>query len=187
MKRIALIEWGIVTVSLILGFKFVMNFLSVIVQLIFFSNRDMAAEALLKLLLVTALYFVASFLLIRNSLKIATFINGPHRADESISLAIGKRALLHVILVTICIITLLSDIAIIIYHFFDILKNRPGGRGITGLLDNFGSIGDRYRLMQAVVEAIVAAVVLGFSRKIAYRIIRENEPDELTIDANPVN
>jgi ABC-type Fe3+ transport system permease subunit len=182
VKRIELIEWGIIVISLILGFNFLTGFLSVIVRVISFGHVQ--AEALLKLLLVTALYFVTFWLLIRNSRKVARFINGPRHAEETISLVIGKRALLHVILVAVCIIAILSGIATIIYHLFDVIKNKPEGRGLSSLINNFGGMGNRYSFMLAITETIIAAIVLVFSKKIAYNIIRKGDPDELTIDSN---
>lgn len=121
------------------------NLLSVIIQVI--SIERVQAETALKLLLVTAVYFMASWLLIRNSHKITT----------------------------------------IIYHLFEVAGNKPEDTGLAGFIDNFGSIGNRYNFISAMIETIVAAIVPGFSKKITYRITGKSGTDEIIPDSNPAN
>lgn len=176
-----MIEWGIVTIALITGFKFVTSFLSVIIQFTVLSETQV--EMILRLLLVTAIYFVVFWLLLRYSEKIAALISGPDNG-KTLSLAIGKRALLHVVLIAVAISIIVSDLAAVVYNIFDMINNNPDGKGLTGLFDSFGFMGTRYTFMIALIAAIFLLV---FPRRIAYAVIGKEEPDVLTFDSKPLD
>jgi hypothetical protein len=184
MKRVELIEWGIVTVALILACNFFFNLLDIFMQVLVFKA---SAETVLKMLLASAIYFVATFLLIRKSDKLAEFINGSRRSAETIGLSVGKRALLHVVIVSVCIVTALSGVVRIVYSLFSILKREVTGTGLHGLILEFGTGRSDYDLVSGIIQTISAIVVIGFSKKIADALIKKNELDELTLDSKPGN
>lgn len=182
MKRTALIEWGLITVALIFGFKFLTSFLSIFVQAIFsYSSTD--TEVVVKILLVSILYLAAFMILIRQSQKIAEFINGPAHADDILPLSIGKRALLHVIIIAVCIVSITSNIATIIYSIFDLFKKEVRSNGLLDIMNEADT--SRYSLILAVIETVTAIIILAFSKKIADALIRKDELDELTFDSKP--
>jgi ABC-type enterochelin transport system permease subunit len=113
----------------------------------------------------------------------AVYISGSS-PDESLSLKIGKRSLLRVILIGICIVTILSNIAEILLYLFEAFKEGAGRRNPYD--DDMKKVSkDVFTI--AAIRTIVAFVILYFSKEISGWFIRKNEADELIFDSNPEN
>jgi hypothetical protein len=181
MKRVEFIEWGIIAVSLIFGYKFFEAVFGLFVQIIYQFDRHDLVEGLIRYLLVIVIYAVGFILLIRNSRKAALYLNGPV-TDDALPFRINKQSLLQVILISICAATVLSSIAEILLYIFELFRKDVGGRGVYDK-DNYTP--NSYFFKQEAIKAIVAVVVICFSKDIAGWFIRRNEPEELVLESNP--
>ena len=181
MKRTQLIEWGIIAVGLIFGYKFFEGLFSILFQVVYNFGENGLDKFLIKLFFLCGVYAASFILLIRKSALIAAWVNGPSEND-TIGIKINKRSLLQVILIGICAVTVLSNIAEILLYLFETFK-REAGR----IHEPFDTTLSKYRFTVAVVETIVALVILYFSKDISGWFIQKNEVDELTFDSNPEN
>jgi hypothetical protein len=94
MKRTQLIEFGIITIGLIFGYKAFDSFFSTLIQ-VFFMFGGIGTDdlgALLPTLLIFVAYTVCFIILIRKSRQIAIYLNGLS-ADENVPFKIGKTVL----------------------------------------------------------------------------------------------
>ncbi len=185
MKRVQLIEYGIITIGLLFGYKSFDSFFAAIVQVLYMvgglSLDDIGA--LLPTLIMIAAYTVCFILLIRRSRQIAVYLSGMS-AGENVPFKIGKRSLLHVVLIGICAAVILTSLAEIILYLFESFKQEAGRRSFT---DNEGSRVSKYVFNVASIRTIIAAVALYFSKDISSWFIRKNEVDELTFESEPEN
>ena len=179
MKRTQLIEWGIITVALIFGYKFFESLFSILVQVVYDFGREDQGKFLLRLVILTGIYALAFVLMIRKSSQIAVWLNGP-ADNDTLGIKISKRSLLQVILIGICAVTILSKIAEIVLYLFETFKQEVGRRHEPD--DNFAN---SYRFKLAAIETIVAFVILYFSKDISNWFIRKNEVDELIFESEP--
>lgn len=184
MKRIHLIEWGIITVGLIFGYKFFEGIFSFIIQLVYGWGIGDMAEAILKTLLISGLYAVIFVVLVRKSFFIAKSITPQDPQSENFPISIGKRALTHVILMGICLYSLLTTITKIVLYLFNTFKNDVGNRGFYSDAPEAIS---KYDFQLAAGQAIIALIVLFFCKDVVNWFIRKNEEDELVLDSKPEN
>ena len=188
MKKIQLIEWGIIAIALIFGFKF---FESVFSSLVFIAYewQDGYGEAnrtIIFTLVPTIVYAVGFIVLIRQSRAIAIYLAGlaGNASNENIPLKLGKRSLLHVILIAICMASILSNIPSILIYLFETFKNEVGRRSLP--------VYDRTKVTEfafktAAVQVVASFVVLYFSHNISSWFIRKNEADELSFESKAEN
>jgi hypothetical protein len=184
MKRIHLIEWGIITIALIFGYKFFETIFSLIIQFVNGFYGDDVAESILKILFIAGLYAGMFIVLLRNSFSIAKKVTPAESQGETLPVKIGKRALTHVILLGLCLYSLLTTITRIILYLFNTFKQEVGNRGIY---DDAPQAISKYDFQLAAGQAIVALIVLYFSKDIVNWFIRKNEADELVLDSKPEN
>lgn len=185
MKRIQLIEWGIITIALIFGYKFFESIFSALVQ-IFYSfqgvNEDIL-EILIPSILMIVAYAVCFILLIKKSGQLASYLQGIDN-NEVISVKIGKKSLLQVILIAICITTVLSNIPGMLLYLFDSFREKvgPNNRDIvtTGPFR-------WHQFKLGAIQIIVATVVIFFSKDITNWFLRKKEIDELSFDSDTQN
>ncbi len=184
MKRIHLIEWGIITIALIFGYKFFETLFSLVIQIVYgFGAEDMAMD-ILKILFIAGLYAGIFAVLLRKSYSIAKSVTPKETHDETLPIKIGKRALTHVVLLGLCLYSLLSTITKIILYLFNTFKQEVGNGGYYS--DTPQSI-SKYDFQLAAGQAVVALIVLYFSKDIVNWFIRKNEEDELVLDSKPEN
>jgi hypothetical protein len=177
MKRTQLIEWGLITVALIFGYKFFEYTISFLVQVLYaFGEIDLGKLAL-RFLLICGAYATGFFILIRKSSQLASWINGPVEND-SINIKINKQSLLQVILIGVCSATILANIAEIISYLFEIFKQEVGRSHDP--IDNKDS---NHLFKLAAIRTIIAFVVLYFSKDISNSFLRKNEADKLTFES----
>jgi hypothetical protein len=177
MKRTQLIEWGIITVGLIFGYKFFEGLFSILLRILYNFGQPGLSSDLTRLSVYCGAYAVSFVLLIRKSSQIAIWINGSSQNDI-VAVKINKHSLLQVILIGICAATILSKIAEILLYLFETFKNEAGH--FHEPIDNTVS---KFRFKLAAIEAIVAFVVLYFSKDISSWFIRKNKAEELTFES----
>lgn len=184
MKRAHLIEWGIIVIALIFGYKFIESILTVLMQLIFmWGSEDQLTKIILRYLLVIGLYFGAFILLVSNSGKIAVYFSREDVSDNSMDIKIGKRSLLQVILIAICISAVIFNIADIIYYLFDSFRSEVRVRDLFETEPKYKP--DKTRFIVSIMEMVLAIIVIYFSRDISSLLVRKNEADELVFDSKP--
>lgn len=184
MKRAQLIEYSILIIGLIFGYKFFESILSAIVQ-IFYSLQSGGdfVDVLLPTLLFIALYAICFVMLIKRSRQIATYIS-KDSANEIIPVKIDKRSLLYVILIGIAVVTIISNAAEIILYLFDAFKKEVGRKSMS----DFDTPTDsKYRFKTAALQTIIGLVVLYFSNDICGWFIRKTVVDKLTFDSTNEN
>jgi ABC-type Fe3+ transport system permease subunit len=181
MKRVQLIEWSIITIGLIFGYKFFESIFTAIVQIFYSfqtSSSDIASVFLPTFVFIT-IYAVSFIILIRKSSQIAAYLSRDQEND-SIPIKINKKPLLQVILIGICVATVLSNIGNVVIYLFETFKNEIGRRP-----ENFDSNSvEKYRFKTSAVQTIAAILVIYFSKDISNWFVRKNEVDELTFDSN---
>ena len=179
MKRTQLIEWGIITTGLIMGYKFFVSLFTLLLQIFYEFGDDGLGRLIIKLVILTGIYAAGFVLLIRNSSQIASWVNGPAEND-SIAIKINKKSLLHVILICICMVTILSNIAQIVLYLFEAFKQEVGRSH-----EPADTSISKYRFNLAAIETIVAIVILYFSKEVSGWFIRKNPGEELTFESEP--
>ena len=185
MKRVHLIEWGIITIALIFGYKFFEGIFTALVQ-IFYSLQGMGGdifEVLLPTVFMIVIYAVCFVLLIKRSGQLATYLHG-QGGEETIAIRIGKKALLQVILIGICLVTIITTIPGIILYLFESFKEGIGKRNMDGnTADPFGW----HQFKLSAIQLLIALVIIFFSRELAGWFIRNKEVDELSFESDPEN
>jgi hypothetical protein len=180
MKRTQLIEWGIVTTGLVFGFKFFEGIFSFLLAVLY-NYSPGRGDDLIKLAVYFLAYAITFILLIRKSSQIAIWLNGPSQNDV-LPIQIGKRSLLQIILISICTVTILSNIATIILYLFETFKNE-----VSRIHDYTNNSQLNYRFKLAAIETIVAIVLIYFSKDISSWFVRKNETDEIAFQSVPEN
>jgi hypothetical protein len=183
MKRVQLIETGIIIIALIFGYKFFESIFTALVQ-IFYSFEGMQDD-ILKMLVPTifmiAIYAVCFVLLVKRSGQLATYLQG-NENNDNIPIKIGKKSLLQVILISICIFTILANIPGMILYLVEAFKEKAGRYNP----DNINNNSFQWHGFKVdAIQVIVAIVVIFFSKDITNWFLGKKETDELTFDSNP--
>lgn len=183
MKRVQLIEYGIVIIGLIFGYKAFDSFFGAMTQVLysFGGMGNIEFEYLLPTLLILAAYTTCFIILIRKSRSIAVYL-ASNAASEDVPFKIGKRSLLQVVLIGICAITILVNLAEILLYLYESFRNEAGRRNLSYDESNTPR---SLSFKLAAIRSIIAGVVLYFSKDISNWFIRKNEADELTFDSTP--
>lgn len=182
MKRVQLVEFGIIIVGLIFGYKFFEGIFSVLMQIIYsfeFGRGDIVST-LAPTVLITVGYAVCFMLLIKRSGQLANYLCNDD-AGGSLRIKIGKSSLLQVVLMGICLVTILSNIAEILVALYETFKHEAGRQNFREV---YTSPFSTYSFKIAAVNIIVAIVVLYFAKDISAWFLRKNEPDELSFESD---
>ena len=170
MKRAELIEWGIIAITLIFGYKFLEAIITLLFQLIYgFDGRLIMAD-MVRIILVIGIYAAFFIILVKNCNKIAT--------------TLSPRAMLQVILIAIWA-TILCNIADIIYYIFESFKNDIQRNRF--LEDNTSLLPAKYIFIVKCIQVVVALLVIYLSKNISDLLIHKNEADELVFDSKTEN
>ncbi|MBL7724627.1 MAG: hypothetical protein JNK27_10785 [Chitinophagaceae bacterium] len=179
MKRSQLVEYGIIVIALIAGYKFFESVFSLVVQLVYDFQRDREIGSFaIPYLLMVILYFASFILLIRRSRQIAVYL-ARDQDNETVPLKMNKKSLLQVILIAICVLTILSNITTIILYLFDTFKHEVSKRS-----DPFGPNEiEKLGFKTAAIQTIIALVILYFSKDISHWFIKKNDTEELILES----
>ena len=184
MKRTDLIEWGIVTVGLIFGFKFFESIFSGLVQLYYFIESGSGViDVFLPTFILVTVYAISFIVLIRRSRQIAAYLSG-ESVNEEVPLRIGKKALLRIILIALCVGVIISNFAAVMVHLLQVMK---GDNSPDSAYDPSNKRVNDFAFKISVAKTIFATIVLICSKEISSWFIRKNELDELIFDSKPEN
>ena len=117
MKKLQLVELGIIATALIMGYKMITSLLTLMTSLLFGFGSGIGGNlmmAILPTVLFFAFYTITFFLLARNIKPLARFICREN--EESLELKLNKTAVLHVIIIAICLSSFLQTIPDIIQY-----------------------------------------------------------------------
>lgn len=183
MKRSQLVEYGIIVIALIAGYKFFESIFSLTVQLAYdFQVGEDVSSFLIPYLLMVIIYFASFALLIRRSRQIAVYLVRDQE-NETVLLKINKKSLLQVILIAICVLTILSNITTIILYLFDAFKHE-----VSKISDPFGPNEiKKLGFKTAAIQTIIALVILYFSKDISQWFIKKNDSEELVLESEAEN
>ena len=126
MRKIQLVEMGIIAAVLVMGYKMITSLLALITTLLFGLGSGISQNimmAILPTVLFFAFYTITFFLLARNVKPLARFICG--QGDESMELKLNKVSVLHVIIIAICLSSFLQTIPGVIEYITGLLTPRP--------------------------------------------------------------
>ena len=183
MKRAELIEWGIIVIALIFGYKFLEGIITLIIQIIYGFDNTLIMSDMLRFIVIIGLYAAFFIVLIKFAGKIAEAISPPPSSADDPAIKIGKRSMLQVILIAICSITILSNIADIIYYIFDAFRSSAGRRGFTDPPTSY--LPGPYQLTVKIIQLFIAVIVIIASKNICELLVRKDEADELVFDSKP--
>lgn len=117
MKKLQLVELGIIATALIMGYKMITSLLTLMTSLLFGYGTGVSQNlmmAILPTVLFFAFYTITFFLLARNIKPLARFICREN--EELLQFKLNKTAVLHVIIIAICLSSFLQTIPEIIQY-----------------------------------------------------------------------
>ena len=117
MKKLQLVELGIIATALIMGYKMITSLLTLMTSLLFGFGTGIGGNlmmAILPTVLFFAFYTITFFLLARNIKPLAKFICREN--EELLEFKLTKVAVLHVIIIAICLSSFLQTIPEIIQY-----------------------------------------------------------------------
>ena len=117
MKKLQLVELGVIATALIMGYKMITSLLTLMTSLLFGFGTGIGRNlmmAILPTVLFFAFYTIAFFLLAKNIKPLARFICREN--EELLEFKLTKVAVLHVIIIAICLSTFLQTIPEIIQY-----------------------------------------------------------------------
>jgi len=183
MKRSQLIEYGIITIGLVSGYKFLENIISVIFQLAYAFKDDLIdrISLLMPPFVLLAAYGICFFILIRRSGQIATWLQGDSPNDH-LAVKIDKKTLLYIVLIGIMTFSLITHVPKIIYYLYESFKNQVSSRNLFTVTETVVS---KSQFVLSALQAIIALLAIYFARTITGWFIRSNPADELTFQSTP--
>jgi hypothetical protein len=181
MKRSQLIEFGIITVGLICGYKFLENVLSVLFQLVYYMAEGPAdrLSIFLPTIALLTVYGICFAVLIKRSGQIATWLQGESPNDQ-LALKIDSKTLLYIILIGLMISSAINHLPKVIIYLFETFKNEISAknlftpREITVTKNEF---------LLSALQLVIAALVIYFAKNIAGWFIRKNAAEKLTFES----
>lgn len=181
MKRIQLIQYGIIVTGLVFGYKFVESMISAIISLLFSfeGSYGYSSDVILPAILILMVYAVVFFVLIRHSGQIALFLN-KGSDNDTVDIKIGKKALLHIVILGICTITVIQVIPDLLIFLFEAFKDEVGRRNPDSIPVQ---IVRKSTFYISAVKAAIAAIGIVYSRDIAGFFLKKNEPEELILES----
>src|SRR5436190_4566827 len=117
MKKLQLVELGVIATALIMGYKMITSLLTLITTLLFGLGTGLSQNimmAILPTVLFFAFYTITFFLLARNIKPLARFICREN--EDLLEFKLNKSSVLHVIIIAICLSSLLQTIPEIIQY-----------------------------------------------------------------------
>ena len=115
MKKLQLVELGVIATALIMGYKMITSLLTLMTSLLFGFGTGIGRNiimAILPTVLFFAFYTIVFFLLARNIKAKARFFC--RDKDEDLEFNLNKVAVLHVIIIAVCLSSFLQTIPEII-------------------------------------------------------------------------
>ena len=177
MKKLQLVELGILATVLIMGYKMVTSLLALITSLLFGPGTAISRNVMLAILptvLFFAFYTITFFLLARNIKPLARFICRDQ--EESLVFTLTKVDVLHVIIIAVCVSSFLQTIPDIIQYITS--------KFIT--IDQYGGDfepaewrGSKIKYWNSLIGFIISVILLIISKSIASFFGKEEPPFEI--------
>jgi hypothetical protein len=179
MKRTKLIEYTLIVIAAIFGYKFFEGIFTLLVQTIagFDTFGLDISNITLQLLLLSGGYLFLFVVLVRKSRAIAIYLNG-NNADEVVPLKIGKKALLQLIIIGICVSILLNALPELLEYLYESLKNRSE-------YDSYNAYKNVKKglLVSSIIRFVTAVIVIITSKEIVQWFLKNDGKDELILEA----
>jgi hypothetical protein len=176
-----LIEFGIVAIGLISGYKFFENTIAVFFQFAYlYADEGMEKlRMLLPALIMLLIYGTGFYFLIKKNGQLASWLqwDGP---NDIISIKTDARSLLHVILLGIIMFTLISNAPKVLFYLLESIKNEVSHKI---LFTETTTIISKSDFWLSLAEVVIALPVTLFARTISSWFIRTNPVDELTFQS----
>ena len=165
MKKLQLVELGVISTALIIGYKMITSLLTLITSLLFGFGTWIGRNVMLAILptvLFFAFYTITFFLLARNIKPLARFICRDN--EESLEFKLSKVAVLHVIIIAVCLSSFLQTIPDIIQYMTSkfISIDQYGGD-----LEPAEWRGSRIKFWNSLIGFIISVILLIISKSIA--------------------
>lgn len=175
MKKVLLVEIGIIATALILGYNMIISVLTLLSTLAIMLETDIAQSlgiALLPAIVIFVFYAISFFLLVRYRRSLSRFISG--QGDESIGIRLNKASILQVVIVAVCFLTLLRSVPNVIEY----LVNKAT-RGNEELLDNTRVYRSNASFVNSLISLVVSTIILITSKNIAGFFGKEEQSFEI--------
>ena len=178
MKRVELIEIGILAVVLIIGIRAIESLLNVLIYTLYSFSPNFAGlgDYIWPNIIPLAIYFISFFVLLKNAKSIANYLNGKKSENNDSTIRIQKAELLYIIIVALCIATILSEISTVIIYAFDYFKNQ-----VAGYKNNPPITEGTIRLASfktAAVKLVLTFVLLYFAKPISNSLSKPSPSDQ---------
>ena len=118
MKKLQLVELGVISVVLIIGYNMITTLFSIITSLLFSFGTTSGENILfifLPAILFFAFYTITFFILGRNITRIAKFFC--RQSNDLLEFNLNKAAVLHVIIIAVCLGSFLRTIPYMLDYF----------------------------------------------------------------------
>ena len=174
MRKIQLVEMGIIAAVLVMGYKMITSLLALITSLLFGMGSGISQNimfAFLPMVLFFAFYTITFFLLARNVTRLARFIC--READEPMDFKLNKVSVLQVIIIAICLSSFLQTLPDVPGSIFEESSARPGADL------EFYNRGIRMNLWNSLIGLIMSILLLLTAKKIALFFGKDEESFEI--------
>jgi len=178
MKKLQLVELGVISVVLIIGYNMITTLFSIITSLLFGLDTTSGIQIffiLLPAILFFAFYTITFFILGRNITRIAKFFC--RQSDDLLVFNLNKAAVLHVIIIAICLYSFLRTIPGILEYVIN--------RFIVYKDENYDGVDlnrwnrNQPTFLSSLIGFILALVLLLVSRRVADFLGKEKQAFEI--------
>jgi hypothetical protein len=169
MKKVQLIEIGILAVALICGYKFFDSLVNTAITTLFYRAALGYGDSLafiFQYLILAALYFGLFLLLVRKRTWIAGYIDkqgepGPDPAEsDKINISLSQNNLLFIVLISLCLITLVTEIPSILIGIYNYFKKEVSWVKDPALREDID-------FKVAAIKLVVTVILLYYARQIS--------------------
>lgn len=177
MKKLQLVELGVIATALIVGYKMITSLLTLITSLLFGFGTGISRNTMMIILptiLYLAFYMITFFLLARNIKAIAGFFC--RDSNEILEFKLNKIAVLHVIIIAICLISFLETIPHIIQFMISKFINTDQ---YGGDFEPAEWRADRIKFWNSLISFILSVALLITSKIIAAFFGKEDPSYEI--------
>ena len=175
MRKIQLVEMGIIAAVLVMGYKMITSLLALITTLLFGLGSGISQNivmAILPTVLFFAFYTITFFLLARNVKPLARFISG--KDDESLEFKLTKVSVLHIIIIAICLSSFLQTLPYVIEFIIEELS--PKRFTEPGYYDNRAV---RMTFWNSLIGLIISIFLLLTAKNIALFFGKDEQSFEI--------
>ena len=183
MKRVQLIEIGILAVALICGYKFfdtlVSSAISTLYQVAYGYGDSLAI--IFQYLILAAIYFGLFLLLVRKRTWIAgyidkqgEFVQDPEGSGE-INFSLNQNNLLFIVLISLCLITLVTEIPSILIGIYNYFKKE-----VSWVRDP--SLREDVNFKVAAIKLVVTVIILFYARQISNWFSKSSDQNKIVAE-----